>query len=176
MPAICMRVGFSPSQSAEPSATTIGCTLTSTTLAATEVMPIETIQLQRCIARKTPAPAPARRSRGARARYSRHVPVRSIAAATIASVMPMRQTAMASGSACESRTRGPEMEMPSTAAVSAKGTSGWGVERAAGVGLDISLWSGCWCVAMVGCGRRCSALERGAPGDSTGDVPIPATI
>ena len=142
MPMIWVRVGFSPSQMAEPSATTIGCTFTSTTLAATEVMPIETIQLQRCMARNAPAPNAARRSGRESPRYCFHVPVATATVPTTARVRPMRHTAIARGSACERRTSGPEMEMPRTAAVSASGMSAWVLPDAVGGNSAIGLRSG----------------------------------
>src|SRR3984893_11422036 len=74
---------------------------------------MEAFQAQKWSARETP-PTPARASSRDVIRFqSRHSTVPTRKAATMISEKPRRQTAIASGSALESRTSGPANEMPS---------------------------------------------------------------
>src|ERR1700694_887389 len=79
---------------------------------------MEAFQAQKWSASETP-PAPARASsRGVMRFQSRHSPVPTRKTATMRSEKPRRQTAIATGSAVESRTSGPAKEMPSSESAS----------------------------------------------------------
>src|ERR1700737_3405313 len=79
---------------------------------------MEAFQAQKWSARETP-PTPARASSRDVIRFqSRHSPVPTRNAATMRSEKPRRQTAIATGSALESRTSGPANEMPSNESAS----------------------------------------------------------
>src|SRR6266849_7922023 len=79
---------------------------------------MEAFHAQKWSASETP-PAPARASSRHVMRFqSRHSPVPTRKAATMRSEKPRRQTAIATGSAADSRTRGPAKEMPSSASAS----------------------------------------------------------
>src|ERR1700675_1302250 len=79
---------------------------------------MEAFQAQKWSASETP-PAPARVSSREVMRFqSRHSPVPTRKTATMRSEKPRRQTAIATGSAVESRTSGPAKEMPSSESAS----------------------------------------------------------
>src|SRR5688572_22222954 len=73
---------------------------------------METFHAQKWSAREIPPTAARRNSAGTIRRQSRHSPVTKRNAPTIRSENPSRQTAIATGSALESRTSGPANAIP----------------------------------------------------------------
>ena len=109
------------SAAVETIATTTGCVFTSTTEAATLVYATEAFQLQKWNASIAPAPTAISSSRGVSLLHCRHCPVTASAIAMRMSEKPSRQVAMASGCACDRRTRGPENETPRIESARTKG-------------------------------------------------------
>src|SRR6185436_8925748 len=115
IPASCFRVGVSLRTTAEMIATPAGCMFTRVTDAAIVVRWIDAFHAQKWSARQMPATTASPRSGDDMRRQSRHSPVTGRRTAMMISENPRRQTAIATGSAAESRTSGPANEIPSRA-------------------------------------------------------------
>ena len=76
---------------------------------------MEAFHAQKWSASATPPPIASRKSPKSMRRHSRHCLVATRKAPTMRREKPSRQTAIATGSAAESRTSGPANEIPSTA-------------------------------------------------------------